>query len=108
MNLIVSGADESNADNFHELLKNIEEPINAFILSSKDSAALDLAENHSIETTIIDPQFDDHGRNAVYVANAEKIEQGDALLLLWNGKNKKDKDLLNKAIKSHLVVYRNV
>lgn len=111
MNLLVSGGTNKNKDVFIEMISSIssEEEISSIVLSkASNDFAIQYANENGIELKIINPDFDLNGKSSSYICNSEKIEKSDALLLIWDGKTKNNKDLLNKSIKSQLQVFRNV
>lgn len=49
--------------------------------------------------------WETHGKAAGPIRNGEMVKEGDALLLIWNGKSPGSKNILNQALKAGLPVY---
>lgn len=63
------------------------------------------AEDNDCPVTTFEPDWEDHGKAAGPIRNAEMAEYGDMLVAIWDGESRGTKDMIDKALDGGLEVH---
>lgn len=64
-----------------------------------DTAAEKYADSHRLSKIIIRPQYERYGRGAPLKRNQEMVEMADSVLVIWDGKSRGTKFMIDYAQK---------
>ena len=106
--IIAGGRDFNNSKVMDNILNKYINPSFDSIIAGgargADSLAADWANKHGIPTQIFNAKWDEYGKAAGYIRNAEMAEEGDALIAFWDGQSKGTMNMI-KAMKLHKKLY---
>ena len=69
-----------------------------------DSLAEEFALAYNIPFKRMDADWDQYGKKAGHLRNAEMAEKGDALILIWDGESRGSKNMLSEAKRKNLKI----
>jgi len=73
-----------------------------------DSLGEQWAQRHGIQVEYYPAEWDKYGKSAGYRRNVRMAEHADALILVWDGKSKGSKHMLNIAKEQNLKIFEKI
>lgn len=70
-----------------------------------DASAHEIADESEMRTTVFQPDWDEHGKAAGPIRNAEMAKYGEALVAVWDGESNGTRSMIDKALDQSLPVY---
>ncbi len=70
-----------------------------------DRMAIEYADEKGILCRKFPANWDEHGKSAGYIRNAEMAEEGDILIAMWDGKSRGTRHMIDLAVRKGLKVF---
>ena len=106
--IVAGGRDFNNRIALNNVLSNIISPKEDVIICGDargaDILGAEWAAQHQVPIQHHPAKWDEYGKSAGYIRNAEMAEEGDALIAFWDGKSKGTMNMI-KAMKLHKKPY---
>lgn len=112
MKLIVAGSRGATASDTHRAIESFVEDTGEVLsllicggAAGADTWAKQWAEEREIPVKVFLPRWDQDGRKAGMIRNADMAAEGDALVAVWDGQSKGTKNMIEQAQRLKLPVF---